>query len=97
MQWYVLDRRIPWILVASVPEGGANVADQRTGEAGFCPDEDCVYAWAADRSAAGGWGLGNAIHRVLGAIGSKRCLPCAKRQIDLNVASNGFQVWTPWG
>lgn len=95
MAWYQLDPRLPWIWLQGGAEGGAQIHDQRTGETYFCPDEDCVYGFAADHSAQGGPGLGNLVHSVLGALGFTRCKPCAKRQLELNVASN--RVWTPFG
>lgn len=83
MAWRVLDPRIPWIAVEMLPGGGANVADQRTGEAAFCQDEDCIYGFAADRSGTP-WAIGNIVHAALAAAGFRRCGACAKRQIGMN-------------
>jgi hypothetical protein len=88
MPWRVLDQRIPWILLANVAEGGAYVADQRTGETQFCPDEDCVYGFAADRS-GGPHAIGNLVHRALAAAGFRRCGACAQRQIGMNQSAVG--------
>jgi hypothetical protein len=89
MSWQVLDPRIPYILVSYAATGGAQVADQRSGESVFCPDEACLFKFAADRS-GGPYALGNIVHRALAAAGFHRCLPCAKRQLEMNVAPRGW-------
>ncbi len=89
MPWQVLDGRIPWIVVAFQRDGGAWVGDSRTGEQLWCPDEDCIFGFAADRS-GGPYAIGNLVHRALAAVGFRRCGACAQRQIELN-------VWSPFG
>jgi hypothetical protein len=87
--WQQLHPKIPHILVHHVDTGGAWVGDSRTREQVFCPDEDCIAAFAADHS-GGPYALGNLVHRVLAAVGFKRCGACAQRQTEMN-------VWSPFG
>jgi len=77
--------RLPWILVGRHPQGGYVVRDSRSGAEVYAPDAHAVAEFAAQHSAAPGYGgLGDAVRGVTSRLGVGSCTPCAKRQAALN-------------
>lgn len=77
--------RLPWILVGPHPQGGFVVRDSRTGATAHAADPAGVARFAADHSAAPGYGgAGDAVQAVTQRLGLGSCAPCAARQAHLN-------------
>jgi hypothetical protein len=73
------------ILVDPHPQGGFVVRDMRTGETVHAPTRGHVARFAAEHSAAPGYGgLGDAVAAVTKAVGVAPCTPCQARQAQLN-------------
>ena len=82
--WMPIDRRFPWIEVAS-SQAGAFVRDTRTGEqAPWRTEHDLHRFIAAHSSAQGHGGLGDLLRGLTKKLGFGECTPCAKRQAALN-------------
>ena len=61
------------------------VHDSRSGEQAYAQNERAVAEFAAQHSAAPGYGgLGDAVRGVTSRLGMQGCTPCAKRQAALN-------------
>jgi hypothetical protein len=67
------------------PRGGFVVRDARSGATAHAPDHAAVARFAADHSAAPGYGgAGDAVHAMTQRLGISSCTPCEKRRAELN-------------
>lgn len=77
--------RVPWIHYQAASGGGILVTDTRTNEQAIADDWVGVEQFAADHSAAPGYGgAGDLVRAATERMGIAPCTPCAARQQAMN-------------